>query len=278
MMLSLSVAAQQNLVVNGDFEEYSSCPQSESYPLQNPKEIEKCIGWKPATFGTSDYFNTCATNPIISVPTNALGEQQPFNGAGYLGGLFASYGGGAGDDGYSGIMWWEYIQGHLTIPLEQGHMYKFSMEISLSDGSDLMITEMGVYFSNSPISSPNTAALNISPQCVFYEPNYFRDTLNWIHLETYFMASGGEKYLTIGNFRDDQTTDTLRRYDLSPQGLNPFMTYFYIDHVELTDQSDELPLGNVFTPNGDGINDLWIYPLSAKPDEKKFPFSTVGET
>ena len=260
--------AQQNLVVNGDFEEYSSCPQSESFPLQNPKEIEKCIGWKPPTFGTSDYFNACATNPIIDIPTNGLGIQEPFNGNAYVGALFTSYTGGAGDDGYSGIMWWEYVQGHLVSPLEQGKTYKFSMEVSLAEASDLILTEIGAYFSENPISTPNTASLSVNPQCVFFEPNYFRDTVNWVHLEMDFTASGGEQYIIIGNFRNDVITDTLRRFDLSP-ALNPYFTYFYVDHVVLTDPSSELPIGNVFTPNGDGINDVWTYPYSGKSGEKK---------
>ncbi len=258
--------AQQNLVYNGDFEEYSSCPQNESSPFQSPKEIEKCVGWKAPTYGTSDYFNTCATNPIVN-PNSALGEQIPFNGNGYVGGFFSSYSGGAGYDGYSGIMWWEYIQGKLVLPLEQGRIYKLSLELSLAEYSDLMISEFGVYFSEFPIATPNTAALNVVPQCVFHESYYFRDTVNWIHLEQYFLASGNEKYITIGNFKDNLLTDTLRRYDISPMFVNPNATYFYIDNVELTNENIEIP--NIFTPNKDGINDTWSLPFSDAVGAKK---------
>lgn len=268
MMLSLSVAAQQNLVVNGDFEEYSSCPLSESTPFQNPKEIEKCIGWKAPTYGTSDYFNICASNPTISIPTNFGGEQAPFSGDGYLGAYLTSYTGGTGDDGYSGIMWWEYIQGHLIHPLEQGKLYKFSMEISLGEYSDLMINEIGVYFSNTSISSPNTAALTVNPQCVFFEPNYFSDTLNWIHLETYFISLGGEQFLTIGNFKDNVNTDTLRRYNHEPLIINPYITYFYFDNLILTPVSSNIQTGNIFSPNGDNVNDFWQLSFSENPGNK----------
>lgn len=268
LFLPLFVLAQQNIVLNGDFEQFSDCPQTVSYPAQNIKEIEKCIGWKAPTFGTSDYFNSCTANSSVSTPNNSLGIQPPFNGSGYVGGYFSSYTGGGGD-GYNGIMWWEYIQGQLLQPLETGKTYKFSMEVSLAELSDLMITEMGIYFSDDPISSPNTAALTVSPQIVFYEPNYFRDTLNWVHLETYYMAAGGEQYLTIGNFRDNVSTDTLRRYNYEPLIVNPYVTYFYIDNVVLTDASFDVETANVFTPNGDGINDLWKLPFSSGKTEKQ---------
>jgi gliding motility-associated-like protein len=261
LILVTRLQAQQNLVLNGDFEEYTYCPGNASAPNQTPYEIEKCIGWMPGSYGTSDYYNTCATNPVITVPNNFQGEQWPFNGEGYLGGAATNYNGGAGTDGYSGIMWWEYVQGQLTEPLQSGKIYKFSMEISLAEVSDLMITELGAYFSPVQLSTPNTASLTVVPQCVFYNPDYFRDTSNWVHLETVFMASGEEKFLTIGNFRDNITTDTLRRFDLSPSGINPFLTYVYYDHVVVTKATDvEIP--NVFTPNCDGINDVWKLPFS----------------
>ncbi len=254
-------------MLNGDFEQYSDCPDFESGPFQFPKEIEKCIGWKAPTYGTSDYFNECAVGTNVDVPLNILGDQMPFNGNGYLGGLFSNYTGGAGDDGYTGNMWWEYIQGQFTQPLEAGKIYKFSMEVSLAEYSDLMITEIGVYFSDFQISSPNTAALTVSPQLVFYEPNYFRDTVNWVHLETYYVSNGSEKYLTIGNFKDDQNTDTLRRYSTNPP--TPDATYFYIDNVVVTDAGNDIQISNVFTPNGDGINDIWKLPFADGNAEKQ---------
>lgn len=254
--LPLFALAQQNLVFNGDFEQYSACPTDGSTPFQNPKEIEKCIGWKTPTYGTSDYFNTCATGTNVDVPINALGEQIPFNGNGYLGGIFASYSGGGGDDGYTGMLWWEYIQGQFSQPLEAGKIYKFSIEVTLAESSDLMINEFGVYFSDSPISSLNSAPLTVNPQIVFYEPSYFNNTTDWIHLETYYIANGTEKFITIGNFRDDLTTDTLGKIPTYPLAVEK-ATYFYIDNVVLTDTGDEIQTPNVFTPNNDGVNDIW---------------------
>lgn len=269
LFLPLFTLGQQNLVVNGDFEQYSDCPIGFSNPFQNPKEIEKCIGWNAPTYGTSDYFNNCAIGTVVEIPVNGLGTQSAFSGNGYLGGYFTSYTGGTGNDGYNGIMWWEYVQGQFIQPLETGKIYRFSMEVSLAEYSDLMITEMGVYFSDAPISSPNTASLTVSPQIVFYEPNFYRDTANWVHLETYFIASGSEKYLTIGNFRDNITTDTLRRYSYEPISVNPYVTYFYIDNVMLSDASNEITIANVFTPNADGINDIWELPFAVGNSEKQ---------
>jgi len=265
---------QLNLVYNGDFDEYSSCPEYESTPFQNPREIEKCIGWKAPTYGTSYYFNTCATNPTISIPSNFGGEQLPFSGNGYLGGYFTNYTGGAGSDGYSGIMWWEYVQGELVQPLEANKTYKLSMKISLAEYSDLMINEIGTYFSPTPVSTNNTASLNFVPQCLFQKTDYFTDTLNWMHLETTFVANGGESFIVIGNFRDNITTDTIRRYDYEPLIENPYKTYYYIDNVVLEEYNVALEeynivsIPNVFTPNNDGDNDFWqlLYTIYSNND------------
>ncbi len=265
LFLPLFTLGQQNLVVNGDFEQYSDCPIGFSNPFQNPKEIEKCIGWNAPTYGTSDYFNTCAVGTNVEVPSNSVGEQIPFNGNGYLGAFLWNYN-GAGDDGYNGPMWWEYIQGQFTQPLISGNIYKFSMEVSLAEYSDLMITEMGVYFSDFAISSPNTAALNVSPQIVFYEPSFYQDTANWVHLETYYVANGTEKFLTIGNFRDNISSDTLRRFMLDPP---PIYSYYYFDNVVLGDATNDIEVANIFTPNGDGINDVWKLPFAVGNTEKQ---------
>jgi hypothetical protein len=229
--IALLSFSQQNLVVNGDMEDYTLCPIGYSNPSQNPKEIEKCMGWNAPTYGTSDYYNTCATGTNVDVPDNSSGEQEPFNGNGYLGALFTAYTGGSGLDGYQGIMWWEYVQGRTIVPLEKGQIYKLSMEVSLAEYSDLMINQFGVYFSDFPITSPNSKSLNVVPQCVFNQSDFYKDTLNWMHVESFFISNGGENVLTIGNFKDSSSTDTLRRYSFDPFYLSPFVSYFYIDPV-----------------------------------------------
>lgn len=255
-------------MLNGDFEQYSSCPTNATDPFQIPYEIEKCIGWKAPTYGTSDYFNTCSTNPNNQIPINALGIQNSYDGNGYLG-FCSIYQMGMGTDGYNGPMWWEYIQGQFIQTLEVGKVYKFSIEVSLAEYSDLMITELGVYLSDNPISSLNSACLTVTPQIVFSEPNYFQDTIEWIHLETYYVANGTEKFLTIGNYRDNIENDTLRRYNLEPNSANPNVTYFFIDGVSFVDATNGISIANVFTPNGDGANDLWKLPFSGDNTEKQ---------
>ncbi len=266
--------SQQNLVYNGDFEEYSSCPDNASSPFEILYQIEKCIGWTAPTYGTSDYFNECAMDfflngqvaqpPASAICQTCFGCQPPFNGNGYLGFYATSYTGGSGSDGYNGIMWWEYVSGKLIEPLIAGEKYKYSMEISLSEVSDLMINEIGVYLSNIEVHTLNTASLNLEPQLIFQDSNFFNDTINWIHLETEFLADGGEQFITIGNFKDNITTDTLRRI---PINIGQMSTYIFVDDVRIEkvieiDSINSKPISNVFTPNNDGTNDVWIFPSS----------------
>jgi hypothetical protein len=58
------------------------------------------------------------------------------------------------------------------------------------------------------------------------------DTMNWVRVSGIFIASGGERFIMLGNFYDDDQTDTLA----TPAFC--VMAYYYIDDVSVYEISD----------------------------------------
>ena len=74
----------QNLIQNGSFEQYTSCPTSHS-------QIDSALFWMNPSTGTTltgspDYYNQCAPNANYSVPSNSYTYQIAHNGFAYAGG------------------------------------------------------------------------------------------------------------------------------------------------------------------------------------------------
>ena len=246
----LCTAFGQNLVYNGNLEEYSSCPNYVTLPNQSPQEIEKCIGWKAPTGGTSDYYNSCSTNYYASVPTNSQGIQVPSSGDGYLGAFFYNYSPTTG-------MWWEYIQGKFVTTLTSGNVYSLKLKISLADNSTKAIDEVGILFTGTNNNYSGTEVLPYEPQCRIKSISYYDDKSNWIELDTIFVANGTENFLMIGNFNSNSTTNILNL-----DNSNNNHAYYYIDDIEVVDVSENYSFPNVFTPNNDQVNEVWEVPFS----------------
>lgn len=240
--MHIPAIAQLNLVPNGSFEEYDTCPDNCSLP--DNMQINHCAGWYSPTAATSDYFNSCADNMTgVNVPNNGIGFQYANSGNGYCG--FLAY---VKDELYN-LNWWEYIQTKLSQSLSLNHFYKVSFYLSLSDNSELCTSNIGVCFSKDPIGSSTFAPLMVTPSITWN--SYVTDKTNWVLKEAIFFANGGEQYITIGPFGDTINIDTLRLQPIS--GYN--FAYYYIDDVKVEDITDSFVFPNVFTPNGDGIND-----------------------
>src|SRR5437870_2562501 len=73
---------QTNLVPNGNFESYTSCPYSVN--TGTPDEVAKATSWY-TTLRTPDYYHSCATYTYVSTPLNSLGFQVPASGKAYMG-------------------------------------------------------------------------------------------------------------------------------------------------------------------------------------------------
>lgn len=248
LVIALPLKAQENLVPNGSFEEYNNCPNG-------PSKINYAPPWIYPTTGTSDYFNSCAnlTNPSVGVPSNSLGFQYAHSGNAYSG-LFPASG-----------TYKEYIQVELVKPLVKGKVYNISYFVSLADTVAVSLYSVDMHISISPPFSNNFFVLPYQPQIKNKIGNYFNWN-DWTEVQGEYMAQGGEKFITIGNFNDTSNTDTIK---LTNNILyNQSVSYVYIDDVSITEIICEPMLPNVFTPNNDEVNDVWQTELCLDDDEK----------
>ncbi len=211
----------QNLIQNGDFETYSNCPNSAN-------QISLAIPWNTANTNVpSEYFNTCSSNPIVGIPINLdslLGYQQTHSGNGYVGiNSFAPLA--------SQIK--QYITAPLVDTLIAAQKYRLTFFVSLCNDSKYGIDGMGAYFSNQILNCPTfNCVLNQVPQVDNPSGNILLDTLNWMPISGSFTADGGECYITIGNFKDDTTTQKA-----ISRPSNTWSTYYYIDDVSLIEDT-----------------------------------------
>ncbi|HTG56013.1 MAG TPA: gliding motility-associated C-terminal domain-containing protein [Niabella sp.] len=251
------LAAQQNLIYNGGFEEYYSCPVSNDL---NTDQLELAKGWWKPTSGTSDYFNRC-NNTSVGIPTNFWGYQEAYQGNGYVGLVPSEW---QIENGvYVGF---EYIQTKLLQPLAPCVEYHFEMQINFANYSRYGFSRIGALFTKSPIHTLNWDAITNNPQ-ILNNQGFLTDTVNWVTLTGNFTATGNEQYLCIGYFFDNVKNDTTM-FQVPPVFVDTGYGYYYIDNVSLVEvgavENCEYELPNIITPNNDGTNDVWEFNSSSE--------------
>lgn len=255
VLASVFCNAQTNLVYNGDFELYDTCPVITSYPGND--QLETCLGWKIPTMATSDYFNVCGLTANVSVPSNGFGYQVPSSGNAYCG-TFVQYYAQSPNPVENG--WWvEYIQSKLVAPLKANYEYEFSCKVVLSTNDwDYAFWRFGAYFSKFPISKSDAKPFTgVAPQIMNTSNNFITDTLNWTEVRGRFIAQGGEEYVTLGFYTDTLAPDTLKLINSYTTDPTNYGAYYYIDACRTVETGNVFEFPNVFSPNGDNENDKW---------------------
>lgn len=234
----------QNLVPNPSFEIYVTCPD-------NASQIQYAVNWFPPTWGTPDYFNSCYTTGItnVDIPSNVLGYQNAYFGNGYAG-LFAAYPWPDYPD------YREYIEVKLDSTLEAGIKYYVRFFVSLSDSSVYSTDDIGIVFTQDSLYSDTSYIIDAIPQINNQAGNFISDKFSWIKIEGEYIASGNEKFITIGNFKRNNLTDTL--FVGSVTSPVEYGAYYYIDNICISRDSSFCNFPNGITQFTD--DDFYIYP------------------
>jgi len=249
LLLIAGLCRSQNLVPNGNLEQFNSCPTATG-------QLNKATHWiNPSSHPTAaDYFNQCAA-ANVNVPNAPWGYQPAHSGAGY-GGITLSF------DTISNFR--EYMEVQLTAPLIAGTSYYFEMYVSLANSCSYTSSSIGAYFSDTMVYVNNYLTLPYNPQINNTTGNFINDTLGWTRISGNFIAQGGEKYLILGNFNNDQQTDSL---PTNPIGFN--YAYVYVDDVSLTITTSVPEVNN---------DDIKVYPnpfaesISVQSNDKLLEF------
>jgi hypothetical protein len=216
----------QNLVPNYSFEVQDTCPYDVG-------QIYLAQPWFSPTASTPDLFNPCS---FFGVPSNFFGYENAKLGSSYAGliTMFNYY-----QDPYF-LNYREYIEVSLDSALQNGVIYYVSFYLSLADSVNYGTSNIGAYFSIDTLKSDTTLLnLSVTPQ-VENPSTIFLTTKNgWIKVYGQFIASGGEKFMTIGNFRDFNNTDTILVAGGSTNIWQSdwYTGYYYIDNVSVSRDS-----------------------------------------
>jgi hypothetical protein len=191
---SSTLFGQYNLVPNPSFEICTNCSSNiMEFTVPNGPQI---LGWNNPNSSTPDFINVSNLN----LPFDTI------DGTNFLGIL--SYQSIFNDPLPDFHDQREYIQCELIDSMVFKDVYLVDF-YSLSDtnSANFLTNNIGIHFSNTPIISNNGDYINLDAQVKYYNNEVVENPYKWVKISGIYIATGGEKYLTVGNFNSDVETD-----------------------------------------------------------------------
>lgn len=269
-LAQFSGIAQNNIVPNHSFEEHLACPK---YDVKYRDSFNRFFNdWYDPTSGTPDYYNVCGTLDM-GIPKNLIGDQDPYEGEGYIGMLTSNVFESHPVDGIY-TNWREYVS--VAIPeLEVGATYNVSMWLSLADKSEYATEAPSVLFSKD--YEPDvltTKAIPIHPQVSYGHYGFIDNRKDWVQVSQNFVADSNYNKITIGNFvQEDKDIKLKSSYNYTVwEGIK--MSYYFIDNVAVRKIADRKEGDFSISFNSNGA--LMIYGAADQPTGIKI-FNVAGQ-
>lgn len=210
ILFATQLLSAQNMVFNGDFEQYSSLPDSLS-------QWRKCVGWTNAGgAATTDYYHTMGKGEA-KLPESHLAKVSPYSHNAIMGFYtWTKYGD-----------YREYLQTKLNTPLRIGKKYRLTFWLTNGNSNwsnAYSSNHIAACLSTKPLVQSGITYMNVKPQLEIQGQVW--DTV-WTQVTLEFLADSAYQYLTIGNFYNDSLTTGVLHRDRNVGA------YYFIDQVEL---------------------------------------------
>jgi outer membrane protein OmpA-like peptidoglycan-associated protein len=225
LVLATNVTAQDetDMVENGSFEQIEG-------KIKKAGSIEVAVGWMSPTKTSADLFAR-RVKEGFSVPQNPYGNEEAFDGDSYVGITTFSYGDKEART---------YISTRLKTPMRKGLKYAVKFYVSLSEGSKYAANNVAANFSKKQYNIPEDKSIIGESHVMHVENPVFNAMFGWDEVCGVYTSTGGEKFLTIGNFSTNGDTKNERmKKPKSFTGQQMVSSYYYIDNISVTLIEDE---------------------------------------
>lgn len=213
----------QNMVENPSFESIEG-------KIKRGGAINVAVGWMSPTKAAADLFSAKVKDGY-GTPTNTLGLEEPHDGKNYAGIRAFSY-----NDKEPR----SYVSTKLKLPLRKDAVYCVKFYVSLAEGSKYASNNIGANFSKKQYNIDENKSILANTDIQHKDNPVFNAVFGWEEICGTYVAQGGEKFLTLGNFYSNGETKNERLKKVKDfSGTSVVSAYYYIDMVSVVMVDDE---------------------------------------
>lgn len=191
------VAFQKNLVPNGSFENYK----------KKSGNLKQAIPWQP--IASVDYYQ----EPVSGDTSLQKGART---GNCYTGLRFQKY-------------YKEFLQVKLAEALHPGTTYYFEMYVRMGFWSNVTLKSLGALFTKVGYKGQGDVVKGSMVDSVCKKGGFINN-YQWFKISGKYIANGGEKYITIGNFNANARKE-MSRLNIFKFGFKE--AYYFFDDISL---------------------------------------------
>lgn len=239
LALTNTIGLSQNILPNGDFEQFSAIPTSWGQSIL-------CNGWSKLNngptmypYGSPDYFHTSGSN-FAQLPNSGTATVSPFSGSAIMG--FVTY-------GEYFVDYREYISHQLSPPMIGGESYTISFWLTNGSANytySRSSNHIGVRFSNSMLIQDTSEVIETIPH-IDIQNEVWNTT--WHFYSFNFVADSSYNFITIGNFYNDSLTTSSVHVNTVPSTN----AYYFIDGIQIKPQKVTIQSDSVFCLGSNSI-------------------------